>query len=82
MDELKWGTAATQYATSWMHEDDDGFGTVVTVKTGAKYWVVACPQSKSANPSCLKLSVKWDPLTPNREDYEMEVVVLCPGLVL
>ena len=82
MDELKWGTAATQHATSGMHEDDDGFGTTVTVKTGAKYWVVACPQSKSANPSHLKLSVKWDPLMPDVEDYEMEVVVLHPGIVL
>jgi hypothetical protein len=81
-DELSWGTAATQHATSWMHEDDDGFGTVVTVKTGAKYWVVARPRNKSANPSRIKLSVKWDPVTPNVKDYEMEAVLLRPGLVL
>jgi hypothetical protein len=79
---LKWGTAATWHATSWMHEDDGGFGTAITVTTGAKYWVVARPRNKSANPSHLKLSVRWDPLMPNAEDYEMEVIVLRPGLVL
>jgi hypothetical protein len=81
-DELSWGTAATQHATSWMHEDDDGFGTVVAVKTGAKYWVVARPRNKSANPSHIKFSVEWDPMTPNVEDYEMEAVHLRPGHVL
>lgn len=81
-DELSWGTAATQHAASWMHEDDDGFGTVVTVKTGAKYWVVARPRDKLANHSCISLSTKWHPMVPNVEDYEMEAVVLCPGLVL
>ena len=40
MDELIWGTAATANATSWIHMDNEGFGTSVMVTTGSKYWVV------------------------------------------
>lgn len=79
-DDLAWGTAATKHASSWLHVDDDGFGTVVTVKTGAKYWVVARPRNPSLR-STAGFGLKWDPVVPD-EDDEMEAVVLRPGTVL
>lgn len=43
-DDLVWGTAATQHAVSWPHIDDEGFGTVVSVQAGSKYWAVGRPK--------------------------------------
>ena len=81
-DELAWGTAATAHATSWMHVDDDGFGTAVTVKTGAKYWVVARHRNHSHGSSDLEFADIWDPQRPPSNDFDMEAVVLRPGSVL
>lgn len=39
-DQTMWGLAATKNATSWVHVDDDGFATMVSVETGSKYWVL------------------------------------------
>jgi hypothetical protein len=39
-DKTTWGLAATKNATSWVHVDDDGFATMVSVETGSKYWAL------------------------------------------
>ena len=39
-----WATAGTRDATSWLHIDDHGLVTIITVVTGSKYWVIARPK--------------------------------------
>lgn len=40
LQQLIWGTVATAGATSWIHVDDEGFGTSCVPLCGEKYWVV------------------------------------------
>jgi hypothetical protein len=44
VDTFSWGAAATDAATTWIHMDDEGFGAVITVKAGAKWWAVMKPR--------------------------------------
>jgi|ERR1700721_2179826 hypothetical protein len=39
-EDLVWGCAATAWATSLAHIDDDGLATAICVMAGSKYWVV------------------------------------------
>lgn len=41
---MVWATAATHGATSWIHIDDHGLLTIVSIVTGSKYWVVTRPK--------------------------------------
>jgi hypothetical protein len=41
---MNWGTAATKGATTMVHIDTEGFATVVSVLSRAKYWVVMGPK--------------------------------------
>jgi hypothetical protein len=50
-DDMVWGTAATQNATSWPHIDDHGMGTIVKVMAGRKYWVIMRPKDVSNSSS-------------------------------
>jgi hypothetical protein len=49
-DDMLWGTAATQNATTWAHIDDHGLAMIVKIKTGQKYWVVMCPKRNPGPP--------------------------------
>jgi hypothetical protein len=40
LDIMNWATVATRGATSWVHSDTDGLGTVTQLLTGAKYWTM------------------------------------------
>jgi hypothetical protein len=80
-DDLAWATAATKHATSWMHVDDDGLGTAVTVKTGAKYWVVGRPLNNLVVGDNMDFGLEWRTDRPP-ENYHMEGVLLRPGTVL
>ena len=39
-NDVKWGIAGGKNALSWPHIDGNGFGTVVAVTTGSKYWIL------------------------------------------
>jgi len=66
-----------------MHVDDNGFATAITVKTGAKYWVVARPRCSTEVGFDLDFGVKWEThRPPSADEYEMEGVLLRPGTVL
>jgi hypothetical protein len=43
-DDMIWGTAATESATTWPHIDDHGMATIIKVMTGSKYWVMMRPK--------------------------------------
>jgi hypothetical protein len=82
-DDLNWATAATKAAVSWMHVDDDGLATAITVRTGAKYWVVAKPRHSEYTGLDLDFGVKWKThRPPSYDEYEMEAVLLRPDSVL
>ena len=66
-----------------MHVDDDGFATAITVKTGAKYWVVARPRHSEYTGLDLDFGVKWETdRPPSVDEYEMEGILLRAGTVL
>jgi hypothetical protein len=89
-DDLAWGTAATAGAISWVHVDDDGFGTTVIVRSGAKYWVLMRPRRdaewdhQGGNLGSIKAyPEEW---TPSRDSgkglWEAEGLLLTEGSVL
>jgi hypothetical protein len=89
-DDLSWGTAATNATTSWLHQDDDGFATAVTVKTGAKWWVVMKPR-KDAHPDDPLGNLRTSKAYPADWDvnqnsgkgvFDAEAVLLSAGSVL
>ena len=76
-DLLSWGLAATKFATSRLHIDDQGFTTMIQILAGSKYWVVARPTTdlmRSTN-----LVDIWD--SPNN-NLDLEGVLLEPSSVL
>jgi hypothetical protein len=85
VNDMTWGTAATQHAVSHCHVDDDGFATAVTVRSGAKYWVVGHPK---ANVHDIQPWDKWDSecdpagFNVGKMKYDWEGVLLRPGTVL
>jgi hypothetical protein len=89
-DNLAWGTAATARAISWTHVDDDGFGTVVIVRTGAKYWVIMRPRRdaewdrKAGNLATNKAyPQEWEPRKHSGKGlWEAEGLLLMKGSVL
>lgn len=52
-----WGTGSTGHSVSEIHWDDEGFGTIVSVQTGAKWWVVANRKRE------LAVHVGWDEMS-------------------
>lgn len=89
-NELIWGTAALADAVSWQHVDDEGFGTTVTVMTGAKYWVLArqrrCGDGSRILAgdmgSCTAFGETIEPVKASEDIFEHEGVLLRPGTVL
>ena len=78
---MTWATAATAGSSSWFHIDDQGFATVVSVTTGAKYWAVARPAPGKPKFNSNKVFVDWDPSVVD-DRFEWEALLLEPGTVL
>lgn len=89
-DDLTWGLVATAATTSWVHMDDDGFGTVVVVKTGAKWWAVLKARKDAGSDDHLGdlESTKAYPAdwsvgdTTGKNVFDAEAVLLPAGSVL
>jgi hypothetical protein len=91
-DDMQWGTAATKNATSWLHLDDYGLGTVIQNMAGKKYWVVARPkdnQYPALNRNAYgdlsswnAFAPGWDTSQPGDKYWDFEGVVLEPGDIL
>ena len=88
-DDLSWGLVATADTTSWVHVDDDGLGTAVVVKTGAKWWAVLKP-CKGASPddalgnlgSTKAYSADWSVQpTSGKNVFDAEAVLQCLHLI-
>ena len=85
-DDMLWGTAATQDATTWSHIDDHGMATIVKIMTGRKYWVVMCPKQSACRPgsagdmgSINAFPDTWDPAGACGDLWDHEGVLLEAG---
>ena len=90
-DDLVWDTAATKFATTWLHIDDQGFGTAITVASGGKYWVLGRRNqayecsiiSRQGDIGCIDaFTGRWDPALVVDDRFEYEGVYLTPGSIL
>ena len=88
-NDVKWGIAGGKNALSWPHIDGNGFGTVVAVTTGSKYWILMRERRdfnlvfKSGNmgsPSAF--SKDWNPAEFQPGVYEYEGIHLSAGSIL
>jgi len=89
LNDVKWGIAGGQNALSWPHVDACGFGTVVVVTTGGKYWILmrekresklASKQGNLQSPSAFNKD--WHPAEFQPGMYEYEGVYLTAGSIL
>jgi hypothetical protein len=87
-DHLFWATTAMKNATSWIHIDANGFGTVIDSVTGTKYWVVCRRRRDLTGPGtqgdlssmfCFEGTQVDEAAT---SCFEHEAVVIQPGSVL
>lgn len=89
-DDLAWGTAGLKNASSGPHIGDEGFATVVTVRVGSKWWVVAEQKRKGAAAgeavgdmgTVNSFGGTWAPHHARSDVLEHEGVLLTPGCVL
>jgi hypothetical protein len=89
IDDMVWATASTRDSTSWMHLEDHGMATAVTIRTGLKYWVLATHKQKQAkddeNGDLGSIGVfgdSWGPGSACETMWDHEGVLLAPGDVL
>lgn len=84
---MEWSLIGGKGAISPFHVDSDGFGTVVVVLEGSKYWVVATRFGDEENISSVdSLGPTWDPYFFNEGDnanrFRFEAVHLQKGDML
>lgn len=80
---MRWGLAATKGAQHTWHVDAEGMATYIQPKTGSKYWVVARPKASRKDAICLTDdSVVADVSAPNQEYWDIEGILLIPGMEL
>jgi hypothetical protein len=77
---LRWGLCATKGASHLWHIDSNGFGTFIDVKTGQKWWIVACPkEERMFADTKLFLGDKYEVERPNEDLWDLEAILLEPG---
>jgi hypothetical protein len=84
---LEWSLIGGKGAISPFHIDSDGFGTVVVVLEGSKYWVVATRVGEDENICNVdSLGPSWNPYLINDGDstkrFRFEAVHLQKGDML
>jgi len=79
--EMRWGLAATAGGRHYLHVDNDGLGTVIDVKTGAKLWIICTPndgQDKRAFASITQFLEDFD-VTKIDKRWKAEAIYLTSG---
>ena len=80
-----WLTAAHRHATSWIHIDCNGLGTIVDSVAGTKYWVV-CRQREGVelkgDLSSLYAFSMGEVDQPMDDRFKHEAVIIRPGSIL
>jgi hypothetical protein len=85
--EMEWSLVGGKGAISSFHVDSDGFGTVVSVLEGSKYWIVATRFGEHDNICSVdSLGPHWNPYFINEGDnakhFRFEAVHLQKGDML
>lgn len=83
----EWSLIGGKDAISSLHVDSEGFGTVVNVLEGSKYWIVATRIGDKEDIQSIDcLGPNWDPYVVNEGNnasrYEFEAVHLQKGDML
>lgn len=81
-DDLVWGTAANTYAASWVHVDDEGFGTSTCTLAGGKLWAIATPLNPERQVESIHAFSNTHPEDFKDEDFRFELIHLPPRCVL
>lgn len=84
IDTMNWATVVTKFATSWAHQDTEGFGTSTQILTGRKYWVIF-----TRDPSVGPQSTRGDlgsisalPLLRDFQDHKFQGFLCAEGIEL
>jgi hypothetical protein len=85
--EMEWSLVGGRGAISPFHVDSDGFGTVVTVLEGSKYWIVATGFGEDDSVCSVdSLGPDWSPYLidegDNADHFRFEAVHLQKGDML
>ena len=81
--DLLWALASTADTFSGWHIDSNGFATFIEVKAGMKWWLIATPKeggTSFASPSIFLDD--FDPYDANSEHWDIEALLLQPGMIL
>jgi len=73
-----WGLAATAGARHYLYIDNDGLGTVIDMKTGAKLWIICTPndgQDKCTFTSIIQFLGDFD-ITKIDRQWKAEAIYL------
>lgn len=81
---MRWALVSTGGTHSCWHTDADGLGTMVEVRNegGLKVWFVAVEREGGAPFSGLTTFLNFDTETSNTDRWDVEAIVLTPGVKL
>jgi hypothetical protein len=79
---MKWALAANSNAYHAWHIDCDGFGTVIKVAAGMKWWLVAKPKLGSSFSGISLFMKNYDLSAINNDKWDIEAILLTPGSTL
>ncbi|KAG6816070.1 hypothetical protein H0H87_008863 [Tephrocybe sp. NHM501043] len=77
---MRWWLASTGWTHHTIHQDCDGLGTIIHVKTGMKIWMIVTPKSDAVDPGSIhRLFRKFQLDRVDSDEFHVEMVVLRPG---
>ena len=82
---MRWGLCATGGCYHTIHCDSDGVGTVIEPICGVKIWFIAVPKDGAGFVDFASIDMfdeSFDIETPNEDKWDIEVIVLKPGMRL
>lgn len=80
--DLLWGLASTAGTYSGWHIDSNGFATFIEVKAGMKWWIIATPKEGYVFSSPELFLNDFEPYDSNSDRWDIEAILLQPGMIL
>jgi len=84
--DMRWALVSTSGTYSPWHLDCEGLCTVVEMKCGSKWWVIASPRpGETTQDFLMRIDTfmrNFDPFEPNSEKWGCEAILLTPGTTL
>ncbi|KAG6852702.1 hypothetical protein C0991_009718 [Blastosporella zonata] len=77
---LRWWLVSTGWTSHTIHQDCDGFGTIIKVLTGTKVWMIVSPRAEAEYPASIyRLMRGFDLEGVNENFFDVEIVILKAG---